>query len=220
MCLFVGIAAQGSEPNWQNMRAAMVKQQIVARGVEHPRVLEAMHKVERHRFVSEPYRYHAYTDRPLPIDAGQTISQPFIVAHMTELLDPEPGDRILEVGTGSGYQAAILAELVTHVYTIEVIESLASTSAKLLQELRYANITVRHGDGYAGWAEEAPFDGIIVTAAPPEVPQTLLEQLKVGARLVIPVGQSQQELQVIVRTESGWERTVVYPVRFVPMVPG
>jgi protein-L-isoaspartate(D-aspartate) O-methyltransferase len=159
----------------------------------------------------------AYADHPLPIGEGQTISQPYIVAFMTELLDPQPEDKVLEIGTGSGYQAAVLSELVRHVYTIEILPSLAQRAAETLRVNAYQNVTVITGDGYLGLPDVAPFDGIIVTAAPEEVPGPLLEQLAIGGRMVIPVGEVYQELQVIVRTEKGFETKSVLPVRFVPM---
>ncbi|MBN1426319.1 protein-L-isoaspartate(D-aspartate) O-methyltransferase [Candidatus Fermentibacteria bacterium] len=196
----------------------MVERQIAARGVRDPRVLEAMMTVERHRFVPEDVVEFAYSDQPLPIGHGQTISQPYIVALMTELLNPQPGDTVLEIGTGSGYQAAVLAGLVSQVYTIEIVEPLAEESHTRLLDLGFDNVTVRCGDGYAGWPEHAPFRRIIVTAAPPSVPKPLLEQLTVGGRLVVPVGDAFQELQVIVREESGYRVQRSIAVRFVPMV--
>ncbi|MCG8527474.1 MAG: protein-L-isoaspartate(D-aspartate) O-methyltransferase [Opitutales bacterium] len=221
LLIMIGFSQSHASPSDRaDERVRMVEEQIEARGVEDPGVLDAMRKVERHRFVIPSYQTYAYTDQPLPIDAEQTISQPFIVAHMTELLQTEPSDKILEIGTGSGYQAAVLGELVEQVYTIEVIGLLADKSRALLKDLGYENVHVRHGDGYKGWPEEAPFDGIIVTAAPPEVPQALLDQLKVGARLVIPVGRAYQELKVYTRTKSGHTEQTAYPVRFVPMVEG
>jgi protein-L-isoaspartate(D-aspartate) O-methyltransferase len=195
----------------------MVESQIVSRGVSNPRVLEAMRTVPRHLFVPASVRAMAYADHPLPIGEGQTISQPYIVAFMTELLDPQPEDKVLEIGTGSGYQAAVLSELVRHVYTIEILPSLAQRAAETLRVNAYQNVTVITGDGYLGLPDVAPFDGIIVTAAPEEVPGPLLEQLAIGGRMVIPVGEVYQELQVIVRTEKGFETKSVLPVRFVPM---
>lgn len=204
--------------DWSVARQAMVERQIMARGVSNPRVLEAMRTVERHLFVPEDVRDLAYTDQPLPIGWGQTISQPYIVALMTELLDPQPGDTVLEIGTGSGYQAAVLATIVDHVYTIEILQPLADQAKARLESLGYRNVTVRCGDGYHGWPEHAPFDGIIVTAAPPSLPQPLVEQLKVGARMVVPVGEMFQELQVITKGETGYRVEPSIPVRFVPMV--
>jgi protein-L-isoaspartate(D-aspartate) O-methyltransferase len=201
-------------------RNAMVTDQIEARDVTDPAVLAAMRRVPRHEFVPEPLRALAYADGPLPIGGGQTISQPFIVAIMTELLRVKPGHRVLEIGTGSGYQAAVLAELDARVFTIEIIEPLATRARATLTRLGYGpKITVRAGDGYAGWPEAAPFDGIIITAAPLRVPPPLLEQLKPGGRLVVPEGVGgEQDLVVYVKSDAGTvRREVVLPVRFVPM---
>jgi len=198
-------------------RLSMVETQIASRGVRDKRVLEAMRKVPRHRFVPPENQDQAYGDYPLPIGHGQTISQPYIVALMTELLKVEPGEKVLEIGTGSGYQAAVLAELAAEVYTIEIIKPLATRAEKLLSELGYGNIKVRAGDGFFGWPEEAPFDGIIVTAAPQKVPQPLLDQLKEGGRLVIPEGRFAQELVVYEKVGGEIKRREVIPVRFVPM---
>ncbi|MGH8176032.1 MAG: protein-L-isoaspartate(D-aspartate) O-methyltransferase [Steroidobacter sp.] len=201
-------------------RERMVSEQIEARGVRDPRVLAAMRKTPRHRFVPENVQASAYRDHPLPIGEDQTISQPYIVALMTELARPARTDRVLEVGTGSGYQAAVLAPLVAHVYTIELEASLAQSAEKVLRELQYENVTTRTGDGYAGWPEEAPFDIIIVTAAPDHVPQPLIDQLKPGGRLIAPVGPTHatQQLQVIAKDSSGKLSTRnVSPVRFVPL---
>jgi protein-L-isoaspartate(D-aspartate) O-methyltransferase len=184
------------------------------------RVMEAMGTVPRDEFVLPSYRHLAYRNTPLPIEAGQTISQPLIVALMTELLEPQASDVILEVGTGSGYQAAVLAELVKHVYSIEIVKELAESAAQTLERLNYANVTVRAGDGYAGWPEHAPFDGIIVTAAAEHLPPPLLQQLKPGGKLVIPVGEHQgyQELLVVEVDDNGEvSRKSVLPVRFVPL---
>ncbi|HSM93646.1 MAG TPA: protein-L-isoaspartate(D-aspartate) O-methyltransferase [Anaeromyxobacteraceae bacterium] len=203
----------------ERARAHMVATQIAARDVSDPRVLEAMRKVERHRFVPASLREEAYGDHPLPIGHDQTISQPYVVALMTELARVRPGARVLEVGTGSGYQAAILAVLAKEVYTIEIVEPLAREAGERLRALGYANVTVRAGDGYRGWPEHAPFDAILVTAAPREIPQPLLDQLAVGGRLVAPVGDEggDQELVVVERTPAGLRRWSVAPVRFVPM---
>ncbi len=189
--------------------------------VKDPAVLAAMKKVERHRFVPEAWRASSYEDTPLPIGHDQTISQPYIVALMTELLKPQPDHVILEVGTGSGYQAAVLGEIVKHVYSIEIVEPLAKRAKADLAAAGYANVTVKAGDGYVGWPEHGPFDGIIVTAAPDHVPQPLIDQLKTGGRLVVPVGPDSwtgQELMVLVKKADGTvEKTVVMPVRFVPL---
>ncbi len=182
------------------------------------RVLAAMAKVPRHEFVPQPQRPSAYRNRPLSIGSGQTISQPFIVALMTDLLALQPKDKVLEIGTGCGYQAAVLAELARDVYTIEIIESLGEGAAKTLQRLGYAHVHTRVGDGYKGWAEHAPFDAIIVTAAPDHVPPALVEQLKPGGRLVIPVGKLFQELMVITKNADGsTTRKDIVPVQFVPL---
>jgi protein-L-isoaspartate(D-aspartate) O-methyltransferase len=185
-----------------------------------PAVMAAMGRVPRHEFVPPTLRYRAYENRPLPIGMDQTISQPYIVALMTDLLRPQSGDRVLEVGTGSGYQAAVLAELVGHVYTIEIVPELGERAHETLERLGYRNVTVRVGDGYLGWPEHAPFDGVIVTAAPTEVPPPLIEQLKVGGRLVIPVGEpwTGQELLVYEKqTDGSLTRKRVLPVAFVPL---
>ena len=198
-------------------RKEMVETQIRARGIRDSLVLEAMGKVPRHRFVPESERRYAYNDGPLPIGHNQTISQPYIVALMTELIEPAPSKTVLEVGTGSGYQAAVLGECVDKVYTIEILPELGRRARGLLDELGYENVHVRVGDGFDGWPEEAPFDGIIVTAAPTNIPQPLLDQLDVGGRLVIPVGRLNQDLLVVTRTDDGFERKTITGVRFVPM---
>ena len=197
-------------------RQEMVAEQIEARGVHDARVLEVMRRVPRHEFVGEAYRQLAYDDSPLPIEDDQTISQPYIVALMTELADVQPGEKVLEVGTGSGYQAAVLSALGAEVYSIEIMPGLAQSARARLQRLGYP-AQVRHGDGYAGWPEHAPFAAIIITAAPPSVPAPLQEQLAVGGRLVVPVGEGVQDLWVWTRTEGGWDKRNVLPVRFVPM---
>ena len=203
--------------DFKAMREKMVETQIKARGVKDPRVLSALRKVERDRFVPEEYLNSAYADQPLPIGEGQTISQPYIVALMTELLALKGDEKVLEIGTGSGYQAAILAELAKEVYTIEIVESLASMANKRLLGLGYKNIKVKVGDGYLGWPEAAPFDAIIVTAAPDHIPKPLIEQLKEGGRMVVPVGTYAQELKKIVKRSGKIETTDVIPVVFVPM---
>jgi protein-L-isoaspartate(D-aspartate) O-methyltransferase len=199
-------------------RARMVETQIVARGVRDPRVLEAMRDVPRHLFVDASQRAEAYEDHPLPIAGHQTISQPYIVALMTELLDLQPGETVLEIGTGSGYQSAVLARLARQVYSIEIVPELAHEAGERLQRLGYTNVTVREGDGYRGWPEHAPFDGIIVTAAPERIPEPLLDQLAPNGRMVIPVGGFFQELKVFHKDANGkvTEKDVL-PVRFVPM---
>ncbi len=199
-------------------RRQMVSRQIEARDVRDPRVLRAMRNVPRHLFVPESQRRHAYEDRPLPIGHRQTISQPYIVALMTELAAVKPEDRVLEIGTGSGYQAAVLAEMGVRVFSIEIVEPLAKRAKRTLDALGYGKrVEVRHGDGYAGWPAHAPFDAVVVTAAPPKIPEPLKQQLKVGGRLVIPVGDYFQKLVVVTRTEKGFRKRSVAPVRFVPM---
>ena len=196
----------------------MVVRQIEARDVSDAAVLKAMRAVPRHAFIPEAYRSRAYEDRPLPIGHGQTISQPYIVALMTELAAVKTGGRVLEIGTGSGYQAAVLAQMGVRVYSIEIVEPLAERARSTLNALGYGDrVTVRAGDGYAGWPSEAPFDAIVVTAAPPTIPEPLKQQLKVGGRLVIPVGESYQRLLVVTRTAKGFRERSVIPVRFVPM---
>jgi protein-L-isoaspartate(D-aspartate) O-methyltransferase len=198
-------------------RAEMVAEQIAARGVVDGAVLAAMRKVPRHEFVPSNVAKMAYDDRPLPIGWGQTISQPYIVALMSELAALRPGARVLEVGTGSGYQAAVLSELGAKVYTIEIVSPLADKAAATLTRLGYGSVHARTGDGYGGWPEAAPFDAILVTAAPRSVPLPLKQQLKIGGRLVLPVGTYDQELRVITRTAQGWDERGVIPVLFVPM---
>ena len=198
-------------------RRRMVDQQIAARGVSDPRVLDAMRAVPRHRFVDASLAARAYSDQPLPIGSGQTISQPYIVAYMTELLKLPPGAKVLEVGTGCGYQTAVLAEIAREVWSIEIVRALADQATQTLAALGYRNAHVRHGDGYGGWPEQAPFDGILVAAAPDHVPPALVAQLKVGGRLVIPVGRFDQEMRVITRTADGSREERLIPVRFVPL---
>lgn len=200
-----------------NQRQAMVESQIRSRGVRQPSVLRAMAQVPRHLFVPEPFRVQAYEDYPLPIGASQTISQPYIVALMTELLALDGKEKVLEIGTGSGYQAAVLSLVAREVYTIEILAPLGEQAGQLLRDLGYRNVHTRVGDGYQGWPEEAPFDAIMVTAAPPEIPKPLLEQLKVGGRMVVPVGSFFQDLLLITRTPTGYEKKNIIPVRFVPM---
>jgi len=203
--------------SYASVRLGMVTSQIEARRVSDAAVLDAMRRVRRHRFVPASLRDQAYTDRPLPIGLQQTISQPYIVALMTELIRPHPAMKVLEIGTGSGYQAAVLAECTGQVYTIEIVPELGRSATALLDELGYDNVHVRIGDGFDGWAEHAPYDAIIVTAAPAKIPQPLLDQLAVGGRLVIPVGTEAQNLVVVERDAEGLERRTVIPVRFVPM---
>jgi protein-L-isoaspartate(D-aspartate) O-methyltransferase len=199
-------------------RQLMVRQQLTPRGLKDARVLAAMSKVPREEFVPAESRAASYEDGPLPIGGGQTISQPYIVAFMTEQLQPKPGDRVLEIGTGSGYQAAILAELVKEVYSVEIVEPLAKNAEAALARLGYKNVHLKVGDGYKGWPEEAPFDAIIVTCAPDKVPQPLTDQLKDGGRMVIPVGERfAQELYLLEKKNGQLKESVTLPVRFVPM---
>jgi protein-L-isoaspartate(D-aspartate) O-methyltransferase len=201
------------------LREEMVRRQIEARGVSDPRVLDAMRAVPRHLFVSEALGDRAYGDFPLPIGEGQTISQPFIVAEMTRALALSPEDRVLEIGTGSGYQTAVLAELVHRVYTVERIRPLHVRARRIFDQLGYHNIVTRYSDGTLGWAEEAPFDAILVTAGSPKVPEPLVEQLRPGGRMVIPVGDRfSQEMTKVIRDEAGVHRTGMGGCRFVKLV--
>ena len=213
----LAIGVQRSAEQFQIERARMVAAQLKARGIRDARVLDAMLRVPRHLFVPDSLRMRAYIDGPLPIGYNQTISQPYIVAFMTEALDVQPTHRVLEIGTGSGYQAAVLGLLASHVYTIEIVEPLAAWARALLAERGYWNIEVRTGNGYLGWPEQAPFDRIMVTAAPDEVPPALVQQLKVGGLMAIPVGSVTQQLRILRRTATGMETLSTLPVRFVPM---
>lgn len=196
----------------------MVEEQMAARGISDPATLEAMRAVPRHEFLPLRLRGEAYGDYPLPIGYGQTISQPYIVAFMTEAIRPRPGEKILEVGAGSGYQAAVLAQMGADVYTVEIVEPLAEMAAQTLERLGYKNAHVRHGDGYRGWPEHAPFDAIIVTCAPDKIPPDLVTQLKDGGRMIIPVGGGmEQELVLLRKNGEQIEKQSVLPVRFVPM---
>jgi protein-L-isoaspartate(D-aspartate) O-methyltransferase len=198
-------------------RERMVKEQIEGRGIKDARTLAALRKVPRHLFVPDAAARDAYADFPLPIGHGQTISQPYIVAFMTEALGLRGGETVLEIGTGSGYQAAVLSEIAGKVYTIEIVAALAAEARERLARLGHRNVEVRAGDGYVGWPEAAPFDAIIVTAAAPRIPEPLKQQLKDGGRLVIPVGDEYQELIVVTRRDSSYDERRVLPVRFVPM---
>jgi protein-L-isoaspartate(D-aspartate) O-methyltransferase len=220
--LWAGCSRQAAQTRdtperWRADRMLMVDEQLKARGIRDPRVLDAMTRVPRHLFVPESARAEAYGDHPLPIGHGQTISQPYIVAFMSEALRLEPSHRVLEIGTGSGYQAAVLGELAGEVYTIEIVEALAERARSTLGEHGYRNVHVRTGNGYLGWPEHAPYDRIMVTAAPDDVPPALVEQLKIDGLMAIPVGTGLQELRILRRTASGMETLDTLPVRFVPM---
>lgn len=204
----------------QRTRERLV-QRLVEQGISNIAVLDAMRNIPRHLFLDEAMAHRAYEDTALPIGYQQTLSQPYIVARMTELLiDGRELSKVLEIGSGSGYQSAVLAGLVGEVYALERIKPLLQAARKRMRQLKLRNVQMRHGDGYDGWASQAPFDGILAAAAPEQVPETLLEQLALGGRLVMPVGGREQSLIVIDRTESGFERRTVEPVRFVPLVPG
>lgn len=223
--LLLSIAGTPDRPAadpYQDRRLRMVKNQIEARGVRNPAVLDSMRAVPREKFVPASVQPQAYEDHPLPIGFGQTISQPYIVAFMTELLAVRKSHRVLEIGTGSGYQAAVLSALVEHVYSIELLPALARLAAQTLSDLGYRNVTVREGDGYLGWPDKAPFDRIILTAAPPQLPQILVDELKPGGKLVAPIGSGDdQNLVLVEKSETGKITTkTVLPVRFVPMRKG
>ena len=210
--------APSSDPTRQAERERMVERQIEARGVKDTAVLRAMRQVPRHLFVPVSYAPQAYRDGPLALGHGQMISQPYIVAFMAEALRLRGDDRVLEIGTGSGYQTAVLAQLARDVFSIEIVKPLAEQAAAKLEELGYANVQVRTGDGYQGWPEHAPYDAILVSAAPDHIPQPLLDQLAVGGRMILPLGKKfSQDLMLIRRTHSGYERTPLLPVAFVPM---
>lgn len=214
---FISIAFTEAQ-EYRQLRERMVKDQIIARGIKSKEVIAAMRKVERHLFVPKEYTERAYADNAQPIGEGQTISQPYIVAYMTEALELKPTSTVLEVGTGSGYQAAILGEICDHVYTIEIVPILAKRSTELLKSLGYENISVREGDGYAGWPDKAPFDAIIVTCSPTHVPQPLQDQLKEGGRIIIPVGERYtQELVLLEKRKGELTKLKTLPVVFVPM---
>jgi len=216
-CGASGADDQRGSPDWDADRRRMVDVQLRARDIRSPRVLDAMGTVPRHLFVPEPQRAEAYRDWPLPIGHGQTISQPYVVAFMTQALDIAPGHRVLEVGTGSGYQAAVLSVLAAEVYSIEIVPPLAEQARATLAALGYRNVEVRTGNGYMGWPDRAPFDRIMVTAAPDEVPAALIQQLKIGGLMAIPVGTEDQQLRILRRTVTGTETLSTLPVRFVPM---
>ena len=223
--LFAAIATAGcgqqtpTSAHFAEQRQRMVEQQLKPRGIKDERVLAAMTKVPREEFIPLDTRAHAYEDGPLPIGYDQTISQPYVVAFMTEQLRPKQNDRVLEIGSGSGYQAAILAELMAEVYTVEIVPALGKTAEATLQRLGYKNVHIKVGDGYKGWPEEAPFDAIIVTCAPEKVPQPLVDQLEEGGRMVIPVGERfAQQLHLFEKKNGQLKESVTLPVRFVPML--
>lgn len=218
--VFLLCYANSEAADYKKKRDTMVDEQIISRGIEDAKVIAAMRKVERHVFVSFLMRHLAYADGPVSIGHGQTISQPYIVAFMTAVLGLNENDTVLEIGTGSGYQAAILAEIVKKVYTIEILEPLAKSARERLEKLGYKNIEVKCGDGYQGWPQYAPFDKIIVTAAPDHIPMELAAQLKVGGKMIIPLGTSYQELYLITKTGDGLLKERLFPVRFVSMVHG
>ncbi len=206
------------EEDWDERRERMVADQIISRGVKDEKVIAAMRRIPRHLFVPPEAINYAYNDEPVAIGEGQTISQPYIVAYMTEALNLTGGERVLEIGTGSGYQTAVLAEIVKEVYTVEIIPSLSLKAQELLTNLGYKNVFFKIGDGNYGWAEQAPFDAIIVTAAPATFPRYLEEQLKTGGRMVIPVGSTFQELYLVRREKGGLKKQKLLPVRFVPLI--
>lgn len=205
------------EQEFAQLRERMVRDQLKGRDVDDPRVLAAMTRVPRHKFVPEHIADSAYTDNALPLTLGQTISQPYIVGYMTQALALKGTERVLEIGTGSGYQAAVLAEICAEVYTVEIVPELAQQAKSVLESLGYRNIHFKIGDGYQGWSEFAPYDRIIVTAAPDHVPEPLLEQMKPGGRMIIPLGAMDQELVLLEKSERGIVRKSMIPVRFVPM---
>lgn len=220
--LFFSFLLPTSQDDYKAKREEMVRSQIVSRGISSSGVIHAMQKVPRHRFVPHDYLLFAYSDQPLPIGEGQTISQPYIVAYMTESLDIQPGDKVLEIGTGSGYQAAILAEMEAEVYSIELIGSLSENAGIILRELGYQEVHLKTGDGYHGWPEFAPFDAIIVTCSPGQIPLPLQQQLAEGGKMIIPVGErnSIQYLYLLEKVKGRIRQKNVLPVRFVPMVDG
>jgi protein-L-isoaspartate(D-aspartate) O-methyltransferase len=229
ICLILLLACSSRQKNipsshepqelwWKQKASQMVESQIISRGVADRRVIEVMKTTPRHLFVPEDMIEYAYNDGPLPIGWNQTISQPYIVALMTELLNLKGDEKVLEIGTGSGYQAAVLSQLADSCYSIEVVKELAELSSDRLRDLGYNNVVVKWGDGYRGWPGHAPFDAIIITAAPEEVPEELIDQLKTGGKMVVPVGTLYQNLLLIIKTNKGFAKQNIIPVRFVPMV--
>ena len=215
----LGLVFVGPAIAEDRLRQEMIERQLKDRDISDERVLEAMGEIRREAFMPEAVRSRAYADHPLPIGHGQTISQPYIVALMTQILDPKPGDRVLEIGTGSGYQAAVLSRLIDHIYSIEIVDELARAASVALKAEGVTNVSIRAGDGYKGWPEEAPFDAIIVTCAPDHIPQPLVDQLKEGGRMVIPVGAESgiQQLVLLTKEKGEVRQSEVLPVRFVPM---
>jgi protein-L-isoaspartate(D-aspartate) O-methyltransferase len=216
--MFGGAFVTESVNEFASQRENMVENQIIARGVRDDKVIQAMRKVERHLFVPENLKSYAYDDEPLPIGDGQTISQPYIVAYMTEALELKGEERVLEIGTGSGYQTAVLAEIAKDVHTVEIVDALSRKAQDLLHKLGYQNIRFKVGDGTFGWKDYAPYDAVIVTAAPPAVPRTLQDQLVNHGRMVIPVGAGFQELVLVTRENKNFRKKKLLPVRFVPLI--
>lgn len=216
LCVVGGVFPSGAEDLWAAQRRSMVEK-LRQRGKIQPEVLEAMEKVPRHLFVPDAVRAKAYNDEPLAIGADRTIYQPYVVGLMTSLLDLQKGDKVLEVGTGTGYHAAVLSRLAREIYSVEIVAPVASQAQQRLRALGYHNVAVRSGDGYQGWADKAPFDAILLSAAPPHIPQPLIDQLRVGGRMVVPVGGFLQDLLVITKTADGITKRTVIPVRLTPM---
>jgi protein-L-isoaspartate(D-aspartate) O-methyltransferase len=221
VALLCGTAVAGD--GYEALRRAMVEQQVKQRGIVEPEVLAAMEQVPRHLFVPDALKAQAYSDQPLVLGQGRTVYQPYVVALMTSLLKLKHGDKVLEIGTGSGYQAAVLSRIAREVDSVEIVQPIANEAAKRLYVLGYHNVDVRFGDGYQGWVDKAPFDAILLSAAPPSIPKALLQQLRIGGRMVVPVGGFFQDLLVITKTADGIQKRAVIPVRLSPMkgkVPG
>jgi protein-L-isoaspartate(D-aspartate) O-methyltransferase len=217
LALVALVTPAGAADGFEMLRHSMVEQQVKQRGITQPEVLAAMDQVPRHLFVPDSLRDQAYSDQPLVLGQGRTVYQPYLVALMTSLLELKHGDKVLEVGTGSGYHAAVLSRIAREVYSIEIVEPVASQASKRLSVLGYHNVEVRWGDGYRGWPDKAPFDAILLSAAPPQIPKPLLDQLRVGGKMVAPVGGFFQDLLVITKTADGTEKRAVIPVRLSPM---